>query len=142
MTENMQAYADKARRTVIVRCCLKSLSDNDKEKSRGLAAYLDDPLNCRVLSYFPSVEIIDGNIYGVTTVKSYGKLNDEDLSELLEEITGQYSDGWGEGFEQREFRFDGQKYYLSFWNSEDFYIKSEREMFPEQEINQGMRGLS
>ena len=37
-------------------------------------------------------------------------------------ISGQNSDGFGEGLEQREFEIDDGEGYLSFWNSGDNYF--------------------
>lgn len=106
-----------------------SLTDVD-EKHRGLIAWTDDlNLDHKVLSVFPSVENRGGELYGVMTVKSYGELSKAELISLTDEITGQLSDGWGESFEQNEVRLDGCKYFISFWNSDYFYLKPETEVF-------------
>ena len=60
---------------------------------------------------------------------SYGELNKTELEELSDEITGQLSDGWGEGFEQHPVTIGGEDYYISFWNCDDFYLKPESEVF-------------
>ena len=54
-----------------------------------------------------SVKNVDGTLYGCTTLTLKEFLDTEELSELCEYITGQYSDGWGEGFEQRDIPVDG-----------------------------------
>jgi hypothetical protein len=38
----------------------------------------------------------------------------------MEYITGQYSDGWGEGFEQRDIEVDGGVLNVHFWQPERF----------------------
>jgi hypothetical protein len=44
----------------------------------------------------------------------FSKKSNEELKELLEDIAGQMSDGWGEGYEQESFRSDeGEEVFLS-----------------------------
>ena len=49
------------------------------------------------------VTIINGEMYGLTQVTANRELSDNERNELVEYLTGQFSDGWGEGVEQREF---------------------------------------
>ena len=119
----------------------RSLCCNEEEAERGLIAYTDsESLAQKVYSVFPSVETRDGDLYGVITIKSYGELSESELAELTEEVEGQLSDGWGEGFEQQEIRLGEDRAYISFWNSDDYYLKAEQEVFPEKELTMG--GLS
>lgn len=119
------------------------MSDEDMQ-TRGLIAYTDNNhLYRKVHSVFPQVESRNGNLYGVITVKSYGELDKSELIDLTNEISGQLSDGWGEGFEQREIRLGDDKVYISFWNcDDDYFLKPESEVFPEQGLNQGMGGIN
>ncbi len=106
-----------------------SMCDEDEEQ-RGFMTWSDDEhLRHKVFSVFPTVETIGNDLYGVITVKSYGELSRTELEELSNEITGQLSDGWGEGFEQRPVTIGGEDYYISFWNCDDFYLKPESEVF-------------
>ncbi len=111
---------------------------------RGLAAYFhDENLDKKVFSAMPRVETRNDDIYGVITVKSYGELNRTEMIDLIGDLTGQFSDGFGEGFEQRPVTLGGDDVYISFWDcDDDYFLKPECEAFPEQEINQGMGGLS
>lgn len=107
----------------------ESMCDEDEEQ-RGFMAYSDDEhLRHKVFSVIPTVETIRDDLYGVITVKSYGELNKTELAELSDEISGQLSDGWGEGFEQHPVTIGGEDYYISFWNCDVFYLKPEREVF-------------
>ncbi len=119
------------------------MSDEDMQ-TRGLIAYTDNNhLYRKVHSVFPQVENRNGNLYGVITVKSYGELDKSELVDLTSEISGQLSDGWGEGFEQREIKLGDENVYISFWNSDDdYFLKPESEVFPEQGLNQGMGGIN
>ena len=120
----------------------ESLDYNDDEREHGLNAYThSEHLAKKVHSVFPSVETRNGDLYGVFTVKSYGELNKAELIELADEASSQASDGWGEGFEQNEIEIGGDKVYISFWNSDDYFMKPENEMFPEQEMTQEMGGM-
>ena len=49
-------------------------------------------------------------------------LLDDEQTILCNYITGQYSDGWGEGFEQHEISVGDGKLYVHFWQDHDFEI--------------------
>lgn len=94
------------------------------ELVRGLMAYFsaeDDPgVNEKVISARPTVEIIDGKLTGVCYCAVNGKLTEGELDKLIEHISGQYSDGWGEGLEQREIPVEsGYTILVSFWSLDD-----------------------
>lgn len=118
-------------------------SDKDAVE-RGLAAYFhDENLDQKVLSAMPGVESRNGDIYGVITVKSYGELNKVEMIDLVNDLTGQLSDGFGEGFEQREVRLGDDNVYISFWDyDDDYFLKPESEAFPENKMDMTMGGLS
>ena len=101
--------------------------DWSHEGDRGLAVYLDNQLlKQRVVSMFPGIEEVNGCLYGTMTVVSRGGLLPQELGTVMESWSGQASDGWGEGFEQREFQEEGGILYVRFWQPEDsFEILSE-----------------
>lgn len=70
------------------------------EGERGLAVYLDDDLSRKVYSINPTVEEWNGELWGVTELQTHDTLSPFELAELTEWISGQFSDGWGEGLEQ------------------------------------------
>ena len=116
-------------------------SDEDAVK-RGLAAYFHDGnLDKKVYSAVPRVETRGGDIYGVITVRSYGELSRAEMIDLINDLTGSLADGWGEGYEQREIKLGDDTAYISFWNSDDYYLKPESEVFPEQKFDQTMGGI-
>ena len=58
-----------------------------------------------------------------------GELLPEEKEKLADFITGQASDGWGEGFEQRAIELDEGELYVSLWNSSNWSIQTEEEKF-------------
>ena len=78
-------------------------------------------------------------MWGVTEVQTQGALSPSELAELTDWLSGQFSDGWGEGFEQREIKVDDGELCLSFWDSSDrFFIKPEDELKSSQSFGFGM----
>lgn len=113
----------------------------EEEGERGLAVYLGNRLLKRkVFSMNPTVEMWNGELWGVLEVKSHGPLSPQELAGLMEEWQGQESDGWGEGFEQREIKTEEGDLYVSFWNSgDDFFIRTEQDLKQWQPQGQGMQ---
>lgn len=99
------------------------------EKYRGLMVYYDEDslVNEKVVSAFPSVEVRNGELVGVLTCQITEALTDSEMDEFKRQWEGQCSDGWGEGFEQREIKTDAfGTIYVSFWNSSDsWHIEAE-----------------
>lgn len=116
-------YEDSIREMVEKEC-------GDLDACSGLAAYISNCLlKQKVASMMPTVENWRDELWGVLEVKVHGKLTDGELKELMEEWTGQASDGWGESFEQRPIKMADGELYVSFWNSDsDFFIKTEEEL--------------
>ena len=94
---------------------------------------------------------VDGKLYGAAICEVSDDWTDEDTDQLKEYLTAQYSDAWGEGFEQREIysfteietaeEYDEQAdeyyeseweerndVYISFWQSKGFRIMTEAEL--------------
>jgi len=99
------------------------------ENDRGLAEYLDEgTLKEKVYSLTPSVEIVDGELWGVMTAGLKESLSGEETAELLSFVEGQNSDGYGEGFEQRPIKTPDGEIYVSFWDSGNCSMKLEQKM--------------
>lgn len=113
---------------------LKAIERNalPEENKRGLMEYYGtaDSVNAKVKRYDFSVENVRGELMGVATLQLNAHLNDKELDTIKQEISGQASDGWGEGFEQREIKVDnGKEIYVSFWNSgKDWSLQTGEEL--------------
>ena len=104
-----------------------------------MASYQDNP---KVLSTEWDVEEIRGTLYGVIQVDLAARLSLSEEKELKAWISGQNSDGFGEGLEQREFEIDGGEGYVSFWNSGDgYFVKNESEFRQYLNQNNSMGGM-
>ena len=68
----------------------------EEERERGLMHWYDKPtsISSKVYSAFPSVEVIDGELKGVTTLRVHGELNDQEMREINGYLIGQYADGY------------------------------------------------
>lgn len=95
----------------------------------NLFQFMDHDINDNPVTKIQAVDITDeGNFKVAVTFER--PADDYDVEKAKEFLTGQYSDGWGEGFEQKSIsqnRFSRRSskpdYYIQTWNSEDWFIK-------------------
>ena len=99
------------------------------ENDRGLAEYIhDEVLKEKVYSLYPSVEIVDGELWGVMSAGLKESLSGEETAALMDYVCGQNSDGYGEGLEQRPIKTPDGEIYISFWNHENYSLTLEQEI--------------
>ena len=78
------------------------------------------------------IEEIGGRYYGCVSCEVKEDLNSEETEALRDWITGQNSDGLGEGFEQRPFEVEDGTLYVSFWSSDKNYFVDTEQEFAER----------
>ena len=103
-----------------------------EESVRGIMHWYHKPdsINTKVHSAVFMVDSRGGELWGIAECRVAGELSDTEMDTLKEFITGQASDGWCEGFEQREISVDdGGELYVHFWNSDEWSIQTEQELF-------------
>ena len=95
----------------------------------------DDSVRSKVVSAVPSVEICGNKLCGCMNVELREPLNEGEQAALCDYISGQYSDGWGEGFEQRDIRVDDGTLAVNFWQEDGFKMTPSFEKIPKLEKN-------
>ena len=104
----------------------------EREQSIGdMAQYFNrsESVNEKLASAVWSVDEVGGKLYGRVNVRLKEPLTEGETEILKEWISGQNSDGLGEGFEQRAIETEEGNLYVSFWNSGDgYFVYSQDEM--------------
>lgn len=108
-------------------------SRRPEEEQRGLMADFDgsDAVNEKVVSVFPSVEEVDGELYGAAVCRVTSTLSADELAELKEYCQCQYNDAWGEEFAQRPCRTRLGDLCVS------FYVDSSDSILTKEELDAG-----
>ena len=80
----------------------------------------DDSVRRKVVRAVPTVDEVNGELVGSLWVDTDAPLTAEEQAVVCAYISGQYSDGWGEGFEQRDIRVDDGTLAVHFWQEDGF----------------------
>lgn len=108
------------------------------DPERGLMEYYDEPgeIGDKVHKAEFDVEFREGQLWGVAKCQVVGELTPREKETLIDYITGQASDGWGEGFEQQDIHLDGGDVLnVHLWSGDDWTIMTEEERFGGQRLS-------
>ena len=107
-----------------------AISEQIEREGDHLEQYLDgekEPyLAAHVKSIRLSVEEHGGELCGCATVVVDADLTERGWNDLQEYLSGQYSDGWGAGFEQRDIEVEDGNLNVHFWQPERFAFTVEQ----------------
>ena len=95
----------------------------------------DDSVRRKVVRAVPTVDEVNGELVGSLWVDTDAPLTAEEQAVFCAYISGQYSDGWGEGFEQRDIRVDDGTLAVHFWQEDGFKMTPSFEKNPKLEKN-------
>lgn len=95
----------------------------------------DDSVRRKVVRAVPTVDEVNGELVGSLWVDTDAPLTAEEQAVFCAYISGQYSDGWGEGFEQRDIRVDDGTLAVHFWQEDGFKMTLSFEKIPKPEKN-------
>ena len=133
-----EGYSQDGHELLEYETAIRDAVENDTRDFGGdLMQYYheDDSVRRKVVSAVPSVEICGNKLCGCLTVELKEPLLDDEQIVLCNYITGQYSDGWGEGFEQRDIRVDDGTLAVHFWQEDGFKMTPSFEKIPKPEKN-------
>lgn len=109
----------------------KAVKQRSSDDGGNLMLYFDEERNpnvkAKTLSAIPSVEIRGDELKGCTTVRLKESLTGPEMQDLQDYLKGQFSDGWGEGFEQQEIQTGDGVLYVHFAEERfDFEVEQVR----------------
>ena len=109
----------------------KAFSSYTERDAQNMAEYYhsDNSVGDKLLLADWGFRCFCGRLYGTVDVRLTEPLTKDEDERLRDWITGQNSDGLGEGFEQQPIEVGDGVMYVSFWSpGDEYFIRDEREM--------------
>ena len=101
------------------------------DDGNGMEQYFDEDDNAEVASKLKSMvwgfEVYNHELYGTVTVELTEDISAQGVSDLKDWISGQNSDGLGEGFEQQDIDIGDGYLNVSLWEAHGYYIDTTEE---------------
>ena len=104
------------------------------DDGKGMEQYFDEDDNAEVAARLKSIhwgfEVFNRELFGKVEVELTEPISQEGVKALKDWITGQNSDGLGEGFEQQDIQTGNGYLNVSFWHyGKGYYVDTEEEFF-------------
>lgn len=101
-----------------------------QEADIDMAAYVGKHANLRDKLLYAEwgVENRNDRLYAKISCYFSAPLSTEETERLKDAITGQNSDGFGEGFEQCGIKTEDGEIHVSLWNHEEYFLKTKAKM--------------
>ena len=108
---------------------IRKIIKQEELRGENLAAYFagSDGAVSKLKEIHFGTQNVDGVLYGKIRVELTEQLTEEEDTEIKEFLIGQCADGLGEGLEQREIEIPEGIMYVSFWNTDDYFMLNEEE---------------
>ena len=116
---------------------LTEYQGKDSDMARYFDSYYSETASKKAKHIWWGFEQANNRLFGKVEVALTEELTAEETEIIKDWITGQNSDGLGEGFEQREFKAGSRTISVSFWNpGDDYCIYDEKEFCLVRKIQQ------
>ncbi|WP_407385963.1 hypothetical protein [Ruminococcus sp.] len=103
--------------------------------------YDDDNAQAKMVTARWGIAEKNGKLYGKVDIKLREPFTAEEKEKVRDWVSGQNSDGFGEGLEQRPIETEDGDLYVSMWGADNYFIYDENEMneYLSQQQSGGMK---
>ena len=123
---------------------IRELVENEQNADLGDMKdyfYDDDNVQAKMVTAKWDVTEKNGTLYGKVDFKLREPFTTEEKEKVRDWISGQNSDGFGEGLEQRPIETEDGDLYVSMWGADNYFVYDEAEMdeYLSQQQSGGMK---